>query len=139
MIRYPVMIEQGTVTTAFGVAVPDLPGCFSAGDTLDEALDQARDAIAGWIDVALDEGRPVPGPSSLEAVRQLPDYAGWVPAIVEIDDAVIDDTIERVNITLPRRVLRRLDDLARRNGQSRGGFIAMLTRHLAATGDSHQP
>lgn len=86
MIRYPVMIEQGTATTAFGVAVPDLPGCFSAGDTLDEALDQARDAIAGWIDFALEEGRQVPNPSSVEAVRQLPDYTGWAPAIIEIDE-----------------------------------------------------
>jgi predicted RNase H-like HicB family nuclease len=138
MIRYPVMIEQGTATRAYGVAVPDLHGCFSAGNTLDEALDEARDAIALWIDLALDEGRQVPGPSSVEAVRQLPDYAGWVPAIVEIDDAVIDDTIERVNITLPRRVLRRLDELARQSGQSRGGFIAMLTRHLAGTDESHR-
>ncbi|WP_217160979.1 type II toxin-antitoxin system HicB family antitoxin [Thiocystis violascens] len=38
-------IEPGTSTTAFGVVVPDLPGCFSAGDTLDEAVDQAREAI----------------------------------------------------------------------------------------------
>jgi hypothetical protein len=36
-MRYPVAIEQGTDDTAFGVVVPDLPGCFSAGDTLDGA------------------------------------------------------------------------------------------------------
>ena len=38
-----------------------------------------------------------------------------------------DDTIERINITLPRRVLRRLDDMARTTGQSRSGLVARLT------------
>lgn len=41
-MRYPVVIELGTDTTAFGVIVPDLPGCFSAGDTLDEAMPEPR-------------------------------------------------------------------------------------------------
>jgi predicted RNase H-like HicB family nuclease len=45
-MRYPVAIEPGDETTAYGVVVPDLPGCFSAGDTLDEALMAAGDAAA---------------------------------------------------------------------------------------------
>ena len=126
-MRYPILIEPGSANTAFGVAVPDLPGCFSAGDTLDEAIDAAREAAAAWIDAALDEARPLPPPSSLDAVRRLPDYAGWTVGVIELDDVLFDDTIERVNITLPRRVLRRLDDLARAEGQSRGAFIAHLT------------
>ena len=47
-MRYPIAIESGTGTTAFGVVVPDLPGCFSAGDTLDEALAGAEEAAAAW-------------------------------------------------------------------------------------------
>ena len=64
-------IEEGTGTEAFGVVVPDLPGCFSAGDTLDEAVDAAKEAAAAWIDTALDQGMPVPPPSSLEEARKL--------------------------------------------------------------------
>jgi predicted RNase H-like HicB family nuclease len=45
-MRYPILIEQGTDTAAFGVVVPDLSGCFSAGDTLDKALDAAKEAAA---------------------------------------------------------------------------------------------
>jgi predicted RNase H-like HicB family nuclease len=41
-MRYPILIEEGTDSTAFGVVVPDLPGCFSAGDTLDEAVKAAK-------------------------------------------------------------------------------------------------
>ena len=126
-MRYPILIEEGSDDTAFGVIVPDLPGCFSAGDSLDEALDAVGEAAAAWIDAALDAGHPVPPPSSLENVRQLPDYRGWTVGVVDIDAALFDDTIERVNITLPRRVLRRLDDLAARRHQSRGAFIADLT------------
>ncbi|WP_448207968.1 type II toxin-antitoxin system HicB family antitoxin [Azospirillum sp. sgz302134] len=126
-MRYPILIEPGSADTAFGVVVPDLPGCFSAGDTLDEAIDAAKEAAAAWIDAALDDGTPLPAPSSLEAVRDLPDYAGWTVGVIELDEVLFDDTIERVNITLPKRVLRRLDDLARAEGQSRGAFIARLT------------
>jgi predicted RNase H-like HicB family nuclease len=59
-VRYPVAIEPGTDETAFGVVVPDLPGFFSAGDTLDEAMAGAEEAAAAWIDAALDAGQGIP-------------------------------------------------------------------------------
>ena len=129
-MRYPILIEEGTDDTAFGVVVPDLPGCFSAGDTLDEALDAAKEAVAAWVDSALDAGQTVPAASSIEDTRHRPGYAGWTVGVVELDPSVFDDTIERVNITLPKRVLRRLDDLAAGRHQSRGAFIADLTMRL---------
>ena len=126
-MRYPIAIEAGDAATAFGVVVPDLPGCFSAGDTLDEAIENAEEAVAAWIDVALDTGDAIPAPSSLDAVRLKPEFAGWTFGVVSIDPALLDDTIERVNITLPRRVLSRLDAMAKAAGESRSGFIAQLT------------
>lgn len=134
-MRYPIAIEPGTETAAFGVVVPDLPGCFSAGDTLDEALTGAEEAAAAWIDATLDEGRAVPMPSSLEAIRDNAEFAGWILGVITLDPALLDDTSERVNITLPRRVLRRLDALADAAGESRSGYIAHLTleeRHQSA-------
>ena len=127
MMRYPILIEEGSDTTVFGVVVPDLPGCFSAGDSLDEALDAAREAAAAWIDAALDAGMPVPSPTKLEDARRLSGYEGWTVGVVDLDQALFDDSIERVNITLPKRILRRLDDLAAARHQSRGAFIADLT------------
>ncbi len=126
-MRYPIAIEPGTETTAFGVVVPDLPGCFSAGDTLDEALAAAEEAAAAWIDAALDSGDAIPVPTKLDALRRNPDFAGWTFGVITLDPALLDDTTERVNITLPRRVLKRLDALARAAGESRSGFIASLT------------
>lgn len=126
-MRYPIVIEPGNETTAFGVIVPDLPGCFSAGDMLDEAIIGAEEAAAAWIDAALDAGEAVPGPSSLEDLRQRSEYAGWAFGLINVDPALLDDTIERINITLPRRVLRRLDAMAQSVGESRSGYIAHLT------------
>jgi predicted RNase H-like HicB family nuclease len=83
-MRYPIAIEPGTEMTAFGVVVPDLPGCFSAGDTLDEAMEGAGEAVAAWIDAVLDAGAPVPAPSGMGAIRQNPDYAGWTFGVITI-------------------------------------------------------
>jgi predicted RNase H-like HicB family nuclease len=85
-MRYPIAIETGNDTTAFGVVVPDLPGCFSAGDTLDEAIAGAEQAAAAWIDVTLDAGNPIPTPSSLEAIRQNREFAGWTFGVVVVPD-----------------------------------------------------
>ena len=126
-MRYPVAIEPGHADQAFGVVVPDLPGCFSAGDTLDEAMRGVEEAAAAWIDATLDAGDAVPAPSGLDALRTRPEFAGWSFGVVTLDPALLDDTTERVNITLPRRVLKRLDALARRAGESRSGYIAQMT------------
>jgi predicted RNase H-like HicB family nuclease len=126
-VRYPIAIEPGTQTTAFGVVIPDLPGCFSAGDTLDEAVTSAEEAAAAWIDATLDAGGAVPRPSRLDSIRQNPAFAGWTFGVITRDPNLLDDTVERVNITLPRRVLKRLDALAKAAGESRSGYIAHLT------------
>ena len=127
MMRYPIVIEEGSDATAYGVIVPDLPGCFSGADTLNDAIEAAKEAAAAWIDAALDDGQAIPYASTLEEIRKLPEYVGWTIGVIELDDALSDETIERVNITLPKRVLKRLDALARSKGQSRGAFISQLT------------
>lgn len=126
-MRYPIAIEPGSHTTAWGVVVPDLPGCFSAGDTLEEAMVQAEEAITTWMEARMDAGEDIPSPSSIESLQaHHPEFDGWMWALVKIDPAVLDETIERVNISLPRRVLHRLDVLARRAGETRSGFIARM-------------
>ncbi len=126
-MRYPVAIEPGTNTEAFGVVVPDLPGCFSAGDTLDEAMVNAEEAIEAWIEAALDAGQDVPRPSDLDALRKTHKaYKSWIWGVVKVDPAVLDNNLERVNISIPRRVLHRLDAHAKAAGETRSGFIARM-------------
>ena len=125
-MRYPIAIEPGDDTHAWGVVAPDLPGCFSAGDTLDEAIANASEAITLWIETVLDDGGDIPKPGSVTAHRENPEFAGWIWALAEVDPALLEDHTERVNITLPRRVLARLDAKARAAGETRSGFIAHL-------------
>lgn len=129
-MRYPIAIESGGEDQAFGVVVPDLPGCFSAGDTLDEAIDNAKEAIEFWLETVIDDGGAVPAPKSIAEHQANSEFAGWVWAVVPIDLAVLSDKVERVNITLPARVLRRIDAAAKAAGETRSGFIAR--RSLAA-------
>jgi hypothetical protein len=107
-MRYPIAIEP-------------------TGDALDDALAGAEEAAAAWIDATLDAGGAVPAPSTLGSVRDNPTYRGWAFGVISLDPALLDDTTERVNITLPRRVLKRLDARARAAGESRSGYIARLT------------
>jgi len=75
-MRYPIAIETGDESTAYGVAVPDLPGCFSAADSLDEAIEAAAEAATAWIDATLDAGGTIPAASPLAAVQADPAYQG---------------------------------------------------------------
>ena len=122
-LKYPIAIEPGDEARAFGVVVPDLPGCFSAGDTLDEAVENSKEAIALWVETVLDDGGTIPEPSTLTIHAKNPEFAGWLWAVVEIDGALLDDRSERVNISLPRRILSRIDRYASAHGETRSGFL----------------
>ncbi len=52
-----------SVEGGYVVRLPDLPGCVSQGDTVEEAMEMIRDAQRGWIEVMLENGRPVPEPA----------------------------------------------------------------------------
>ena len=51
----------------FAAVAPELPGCRSDGETPQEALENAYDAIACWIEAAQEMGRPVPQPKRIAA------------------------------------------------------------------------
>ena len=64
---FPIAIEPGDAHHAFGVVVPDIPGCHSAGDSLEEAYANAKEAIEAHLDTLLDEGMPMPERLTLDA------------------------------------------------------------------------
>ncbi len=123
-MRYPVAIEPGDARHAYGVVVPDLPGCFSAGDTFDEALTNAQEAILLHLEGLLDDGKAIPKPSAIEKLRRKREFKNWTWAVVDVDMSQLGDKAARINITLPQRILRAVDNHARRMGESRSGFLA---------------
>jgi predicted RNase H-like HicB family nuclease len=135
-MMYPVVIHKGKGTD-YGVSVPDLPGCFSAGGTMQEALEAAREALAAHIEGMLIDEDPVPAPGSVDAHRQNPDYPGGVWALVPVDLAKLSGKAKRINITLPERALKEMDSCARSLGETRSGFLLRaaleyIARHRAA-------
>ena len=121
---YPIAIEQGSDSAAYGVIVPDLKGCFSAGDTLEEALLQAEDAVLLHLEDYLEQGMSFPKSTALESLQALPEYQGFMWSVVRVDLSKLADKSTRVNISLPEKVLHLIDKAAHRAGESRSGFIA---------------
>jgi len=58
-VKYTVLIEKNE-EGGYTVVVPSLPGCITQGDTWQEAMADAREAIAGYIEALKDIGKPVP-------------------------------------------------------------------------------
>lgn len=57
---YPIAISMGDEEHAWGVEVPDIPGCFSAGEDLDDAMAMAREAIEGHFEILAESGSAIP-------------------------------------------------------------------------------
>jgi predicted RNase H-like HicB family nuclease len=81
---FPVAIHKDPGSD-YGVTVPDLPGCFSAGSTVEEAMLMTREAIELYLDTLAEDGREFPTPSDIEVLRANPDFADAFWAFVNIE------------------------------------------------------
>ena len=88
MPHYVAIVEDAGAEKAIGVWFPDLPGCFSAGDDVDEALRNAGEAIALYAETLAKDGRALPAPRSVAALRHDPsvssDLHDHLVALVEM-------------------------------------------------------
>jgi len=116
----------------YGVSVPDLPGCFSAGDNLEQAIESAREAIDFHLEGLVEQGSDIPLPASIAKHRNNPDFAHGIWALVQVDTSRFDGKAEKINITVPRRVLAQIDDYARAQGATRSGFLVQAARRVMA-------
>jgi predicted RNase H-like HicB family nuclease len=72
MTYYVAIVEDAGPDEAVGIWFPDLPGCFSAGDDVDEALRNAQEALALYAEAEAQEGRLLPKARSITALRADP-------------------------------------------------------------------
>lgn len=130
-MRYPVVIHQDG-DSAYGVTVPDIAGCFSAGDTLDEALHQVQEAIISHLGILVEDGMTAPAASSLSAHKDNPDYRDGLWVLVDIDISQFSGKSEKINITLPSFLISKIDAAVSNGfGKSRSGFLAdAAMKHL---------
>lgn len=125
-----VAVFRKTSSSDFGVEFLDLPGCFSAGSTLEEAKAMAAEALRLHLDGLQEDGVEPPEPSDLDAVeRKLRGKRGNdFYALVEIEAQPEESKVVRVNITIEERLLREIDSAASEGGMSRSGFLADAAR-----------
>ena len=92
MPHYIAIVEDAGPETAIGIWFPDLPGCFSAGDDVDDALRNAEEALALFAESELQEGRTLPPPRTLSELRQDPEAANdireFIVALVPLPASV---------------------------------------------------
>ena len=122
-MRFPIVLHSDD-GIRYGVTVADLPGCFSAGDTFDEARDMAREAIDAHVELLVESGDDVPAPQAIASHLKNPELACGIWAAVDVDLSDYLGKAEKINISLPSRLLKRVDAYAKAHGESRSGFLA---------------
>ncbi len=88
MTHYIAIVEDAGPDHAVGIWFPDLPGCFSAGDDLDDALRNAPEALELYLEDFITEGKPLPTARTLTELKNDPDVAedikNYMVAVVEL-------------------------------------------------------
>jgi predicted RNase H-like HicB family nuclease len=91
MPHYVAIVEESGPNEAIGLWFPDLPGCFSAGDTVDEALLNAGEALSLYAESLAKEGRSLPAPRPVSDLRNDPGVASemrdHIVALVSYDES----------------------------------------------------
>jgi predicted RNase H-like HicB family nuclease len=123
---YPVYVHIGDAGHAHGLQFPDFPGCFSTADDWRDIPRMAQEAIECHM---AGEEQPLPQATPLEDLAGREEYAGGVWMLVDIDaDRIESGPPQRVNISLPRKLLSEIDRYAKTHGATRSGFLAEAAR-----------
>ena len=112
----------------FGVSFPDLPGCVTAGRTLEEARTMAAEALTLHLAGMVEDGEALPEASTLDRLADDPNRKDAVAFLVE---AELPEKTVRINITAKESQIEAIDRLARRSGMTRSAYMVR-----AAVGES---
>lgn len=121
-MNYLVVIHK-EAGSDYGVSSPDLPGCISAGRTIDEALAMMKEAIELHLEGLIEDGQAIPLAGSIEKYASDEEYSGGTWAIVSVDQSNLRVKAKRINITMPERVLDAVDRYAADTGETRSGLL----------------
>ena len=133
-MRYVALLRKEPDSN-FSVDFPDLPGCVTAGETLEEARKLAAEVLAFHIDGMLEDRLPIPPPSTLEEIMADPDNAEALPFIVEVPDH--RRKAVRVNLTISKADLEKVNAIAKKRGKSRSALLTEAVRRMIAAEADH--
>ncbi len=130
---YPAYIHSDPDGSASGF-FPDVPGCYFAGDTLDNAFQDARSALVAHFETLceMNEELPLPGSVETHLVQRAQDFIGGQWLLVDINMNQFEGRAERINITMPKRLLNKIDTYVRNNPDyaNRSAFLAEAARRV---------
>lgn len=140
-MQYPIFIHKDA-NSDYGVIVPDLPGCFSAGSTIEEAIQNAHEAIECHLEGLFLDNEDIPLKKSVEDHLDNPELNDGVLALVEIDISKISGKTTRINVSLPVRFLKQIDNYTSQHGGNRSGFLVeaamnYMAKHLHPSNTIH--
>jgi predicted RNase H-like HicB family nuclease len=116
--------------SVYGVSFPDFPGCISMGETLDEALANASQALQGHVQMIEADGETVPLPRSLDAIQTDVSLAEEREGAILSAVHLIRDlgSTTRINVSVDLGLLKAIDEEARSRKQTRSAFLASAAR-----------
>jgi predicted RNase H-like HicB family nuclease len=130
MKQYVAVVEKDR-DSAFGIWFPDVDGCFSAGDTLEEASANAAAALRQHVEALESAGQAVPPSRSMDDVLREKDVRRAVSkgavlfAVPLLSDA---GRTVRINVSLDRGLVDQIDTAASKRGLTRSAFLAQAAR-----------
>jgi predicted RNase H-like HicB family nuclease len=93
MLAYFCLVHKD-LETDYGVSFPDVPGCISAGTTLDDAVTMAREALGFHLEAIKTDGGDLPRPSPLEAVTAAGEARDAVAIVlIEAQTSMLEDAL----------------------------------------------
>lgn len=119
-MRFPVVVFKSD-NSDYGAWLPDFPGLYPLSKTLEGLLNDIQSAVEEWM-----EGQDpavFPVPSTPEAVTSLPEAHGKAVFFVDVNTEFLDTSARRINITIPRYALGRIDRYAKQRGLTRSGYL----------------
>ena len=122
-MKFPIAIHRDPKSD-YGVTIPDLPGCFSAGTSIEEALRNAEEAVICHIEGLLLDGESIPRARSIDEHIKNSQFKKATWAVIEVDLSRYANKTERFNVTMPNIVLTQIDRAAIQQGETRSGFLA---------------
>lgn len=129
MARYAALVD-GT-KDAYGVVIPDLPGCTAMGKTMEDALRNAAGAARAWAQVAKADGVKLSAPRTIDVLRHDPEVAEAIAegAALALVPLVLDyGRSAKANVSLDAGLLAAIDEAAEAKGLTRSAFIVSAVR-----------